>query len=331
MMGSNAYTIEQPNLVIGSSLIYNENYTLCYNLNKFDPSTEYLSEEISKRVYRKQSSLPGQIELAFTNKPRPAMKIDGTTVPFNLSHPYNYFHFLIEALPTLLWLVRSKLITPNDTIISGILHINMISALKFITENKFQIAELHLLNSVNSNRTIVAKDSFSANELISGEMVKNFEYNLDNIVALREYFEQSIRTPNHSNKLKLFIVRRSGQRNINNMKELIDTAHSHGYIALEPEKLSFTEQVELFRSASIVVGPTGAWLANLLFMRNDAKVNVLYPGTCRTEMSIWKKLGGFFGIEVLDHYFDDIILNQYQPIHSNFSVNIEVFSHLLNE
>jgi capsular polysaccharide biosynthesis protein len=207
----------------------------------------------------------------------------------------------------------------------------MLHALKLVTDNKFQIMELHLLNAVKSSKTIVAKDSFSGNELISGAMVTKFHYNHANLIALRNFFEQHISTNKQQTNLKLIIIRQSGQRNILNRDQLVAAAQAQGFLAVEPEKLSFMQQVELFRSASVIVGPTGAWLANLLFIRKGVKVKVLYPSTCKTDISIWMKLGEFLNIPVADYYFDDIILNQYQPIHSDFTVDMATFNQLLKE
>ncbi len=43
------------------------------------------------------------------------------------------------------------------------------------------------------------------------------------------------------------------------------------------ESLAFTEQVELFRDAEIVVGASGSGLANLVFCSKGTKVIELFP------------------------------------------------------
>ena len=330
LSGNEAYAINQTNLVVGSSLIYDEHFSAAFHLNPFDPTTEYLSEEVAKRISRVPERSAADFEFNFTTQPNSTLQISGTSVPFNLIHPYNYFHFLIEALPSLLALIRAQFIAPDHIIISGILHANMLHAFKIATDNRFQLAELNLLTAVKSSKTIVAKDSFVGNEPISGKMLENFHYTDANLLALRELFEQRLpmRAPA---QLKVFIVRRSGQRNILNNDALIAAAQGQGFIVIEPEKFTFTQQVDLFRSASIIVGPTGAWLANLLFVRAGVKVKVLYPHTCKASVSFWWKLGSIFDVAVTEHYFEALKVNPYQPIHSDFTVDLPTFNRLLNE
>ena len=129
--------------------------------------------------------------------------------------------------------------------------------------------------------------------------------------------------------LKLFVVRRSTHRNVLNMQELISIAEKSGYLVVEPERYSFHDQVKMFSRCSHVVGPTGAWLANLLFLPAGARCTVLYPQPCKTKKSFWSKLGDMFGIKVEDFYSADIVLNQFQPIHSDFSIPPRLFAAIL--
>ncbi|MGC8000565.1 hypothetical protein, partial [Salmonella enterica] len=84
-----------------------------------------------------------------------------------------------------------------------------------------------------------------------------------------------------------------------------------------------TDQVRLFSSASRIAGPTGAWLANLLFTRDDAKVSVFYPATCEAEKTIWTGLGDACGVEVQDIYCPVTLLRERQPIHSDFNIPLD--------
>jgi len=329
LTGSDVYFIEQANLVVGSSLIYDQNFELCYNTANFDPATEYLAEEVAKRVRRMPAQSSEQLAFEFIVQPQKIININGTAVPFNLIHPYNYFHFLIESLPTLFVLVASQTIHQEHTIVTGILHPNMMQALNLITGNRFQLIQLHLLNSVKSTKAIVMRESFSCNELINGNMPENHEFSASNLLALRSFFGKYFQPAANLDAQKLFVVRQSGQRNIVNIQELIAVAESHDFKVVYADSLSFLQQLQIFSTASVIVGPTGAWLANLLFVNETAKVKVLYPVTCKTTKSIWKKLGGIFGIDVSDHYFNDIVLNAYQPIHSDFVVSADAFADIL--
>jgi capsular polysaccharide biosynthesis protein len=62
-----------------------------------------------------------------------------------------------------------------------------------------------------------------------------------------------------------------------NEAELESALRDRGFVIAEPEHLSVAEQIGLFRSAEIVVGATGAALANTLFLPPDAKLFEIQP------------------------------------------------------
>lgn len=57
----------------------------------------------------------------------------------------------------------------------------------------------------------------------------------------------------------------SAARPLENERELIEIAQSHGFEVVDPGTLSFPQQVALFAEASIVLGPHGAGLTNAAF------------------------------------------------------------------
>ena len=100
---------------------------------------------------------------------------------------------------------------------------------------------------------------------------------------------------------------------------------------LQPELLTFREQAQVFSEAETVIGPTGAWLANLIFLRPEAIVHILNPITCKTVTSPWKRIGDVFGISVTDYYSKNIVLNEFQPIHSSFTFSAEELGEILKQ
>lgn len=72
---------------------------------------------------------------------------------------------------------------------------------------------------------------------------------------------------------KLYISRGSAShRHISNERALIDLLKSRGFEVVVLEKMTVADQARLFRSASIVVGPHGAGLTNLVFCEPHTKV-----------------------------------------------------------
>jgi capsular polysaccharide biosynthesis protein len=78
---------------------------------------------------------------------------------------------------------------------------------------------------------------------------------------------------------KIFVSRRSitkrlgiRYRGLTNEDELCEALAEKGFAIVEPEQLSFQDQVRLFDSAKIVVGLGGAGMFNVLFSRPGTRV-----------------------------------------------------------
>ena len=61
------------------------------------------------------------------------------------------------------------------------------------------------------------------------------------------------------------VLARSGGRRSYNQEELLAVANEYGFEPVYPENLSLAEQIQLFREARYVLGPSGAGFAGLLF------------------------------------------------------------------
>ena len=65
-----------------------------------------------------------------------------------------------------------------------------------------------------------------------------------------------------------------------------------GFELVATELLSFKEQVRLFSEADIIVGPSGAAFANIIFCQPGTKVIPLSLGEGHfADLSLWPKLG----------------------------------------
>jgi hypothetical protein len=64
----------------------------------------------------------------------------------------------------------------------------------------------------------------------------------------------------------------ANSRNLMNRAEMIEALKNLGFVAIQPEKLSFDEQALTFAGAEIVVAEFGAAMANVMFCRPKTKV-----------------------------------------------------------
>jgi hypothetical protein len=79
---------------------------------------------------------------------------------------------------------------------------------------------------------------------------------------------------------RLFVLRSSagGVGVLDNEAELGELARARGYEVLQPERVGFAKQAQLFREAQSVVGVKGTVLTNLLFCTSGASALLLSPG-----------------------------------------------------
>lgn len=76
-------------------------------------------------------------------------------------------------------------------------------------------------------------------------------------------------------RVKVLIDRNSARRRVTNREEVVRYFSEKGYVIAIPEQMSLKEQMDLFSQASVIVGQTGAGLANMLFAPAGARIIVL--------------------------------------------------------
>ena len=72
-------------------------------------------------------------------------------------------------------------------------------------------------------------------------------------------------------------------RPVLNEEAVIDIMRDRGFEIVQTDKLSFLEQVRLFRDSEIIVSPHGAALANLVFCENASVLEFFSPGYFRPD------------------------------------------------
>jgi capsular polysaccharide biosynthesis protein len=327
------FVVDDACLVSGSSFVYDSTMSNFYNMNSFNPELEFLDDEIARTMYRKFEIENGELQFEFLIQPKKVAELDALCFPLALLHSGNYFHFLIQSLPTLAMLKSSKIINNNSIIITGILNKNMRLALKLILNDECQIIELVKMNAVKCKQVILAKDSFHAYELISGKPPTGF-YSSENILNIKKtLLENTLNKEYLPDKHKIFVRRSSKWRNIVNIDKITEIAQDMNYIIVEPENYEIQEQAQIFNNASKIVGPTGAWMANLLFAPEGAVVKVLYPETM-VNSKLWSGFSSILNLQLENYYFDIVeqqneYIKKHQPMHCNFYVDPDKFSKII--
>ena len=119
---------------------------------------------------------------------------------------------------------------------------------------------------------------------------------------------------------RIFVSRNtSTYRRLVNENEVFDMFTEYGFEFVNPEKLSFNEQVKLFAEADMIAGVKGAALTNCIFSPRGMKVLVLCPSDF-PDMFFWDFIAQLDG-----HYaevYGPITTNNHQS-HNDFFIPVE--------
>lgn len=323
LRGEPAHFINQAVLMAGSQMAYSAGLDTAYVASPFNPDVDLCPEETIRTLARVEKK--GQIAFEFTQPPEIIGHLSRDVIAFNLLHAQNYFHFLIEYLPSLFALAKTNRVAPNAMIATGLLHANMWTALLAVIEHlSIPVIQLRKTQAVTCDRAILVTPSWHGAERISG-VISDSTYNGDNIRQMREAFRPYWSAQGETG-LKLYLRRTGGQRLLTNADALEQMAVAAGYRVIDAATLSFEEQIRVFSGASHIVGPTGAWLANLIFTRENTRLTVLYPVTCESGVGIWTKLGEICGVQTRAMFGPVTLYRERQPIHSDFMIPPELFA-----
>ena len=309
-------TIENCTVTGASNLASVEDGIICHDL--FDFGHDYTSEELHGRfvINAKKSTLT---RLSYNT---PDNVIQNGAV-FTDAVSINYAHFLTEVLPRVYLFSKENLKTDIPIIIDAGLHQNIMEALELVVGREIELIGLDkgepmLVRSLHvvSPCGYVPFERRPGTEKLPGHSHGIFSPSA--LFAMREYIKTKVaELAPEPKRAKLFIRRNSGYRNVTNANEIEEMLVAKGFFVVEPEKLSFLEQVELFSRAEVVVGATGAAFANLIFCNPSAKIIIMIAIYAYMPYGYWQNMACAVGnrvVYVLGKGGD-------ATLHSNFQIN----------
>lgn len=181
----------------------------------------------------------------------------------------NYGHWLIDVVPRIHLLKKSGWFEKVDWFVVPNYRID------------FQKDTLKLLG-VNEDKIIIGTEQLhiQADILISSTAPRGDRSYLmpDWVVDFhrKAYIEQKLDQENYPSMI--YITRRDGKaRKVLNEGELITFLESYGCKCIELSAYNFTEKVNLFYAAKVIISVTGAGLANVMYCNKNATVIEIFP------------------------------------------------------
>jgi Glycosyltransferase 61 len=136
--------------------------------------------------------------------------------------------------------------------------------------------------------------------------------------------------PIMGNKKKIMLIRVGNWRNVKGQEALAKRLIPLGFEVVDPSRLSFIQQIEIFSNAEIIIGASGAAWANLIFCKPGTYILSL----CSSLMAPWdmhKRVGLEFDLVyrqlLMPSNFDRTsynAVNYRNAIHSNFTLDVEL-------
>jgi|GEM_PF-2960687 len=243
-------------------------------------------------------------------------------------HSRNYYHWLLESVPRAI--LASRCLDWDDAplLVDEGLPRQFIESLRLIAPTRklveiphgvrVRVEKLHFPSVLSSTHdyygAVPAADDF----VIAPEAT----------ALLREQFLKHATITSRVRDRKCIYVARTGgkHRVLNNESELIALLERLGFSIMYPGELSFTEQVALFANAKIIVGPTGAGMANIVFANLDCKIVILAAATRNANYYLFAQLSQYVGI--------DLVYIEGQPsdatdLHSDYQIEPTALEHLM--
>jgi len=236
---------------------------------------------------------------------------------------WNWFHYLIEILPKLMF---SDQINEKTLLVSSIIH-------------KFPSMQASLNCMIDSNQWKIIYLDPSKNYLVKNldfitdiNKVEFNKINLLNKTLPTAYFRPDI-TRKTAQKLaehqsssyessessKIFLWREGTHRIARNQQEVFAKLEQLGFKKLDPSKLSFEQQITVYRSAKIIIGISGAAWANLIFCQENTNAIIFSPESS-SDFTGFSNLSVIFKVNLINITYKTNELNHSE---SGFEINQE--------
>lgn len=312
------YIAEVPDALVtgGTNLVMTDNAVICHDL--YDFTHDYTSEELNGRTY----IWPHRQRIAWLMGTAPVRVLTHAAC-FTDACAYNYAHWMTEILPRINLFCSAEKSQEVPLIINDGLHRNLMESLCTVAGDQREIVSLSPGACIRVERLSLTSVAGYVPFERRSHRLKNHSHGRFStfaLVSMRQCLQERLVKTSDSSMHKVFIKRNSGIRNITNAREIEKLLVARGFSVVEPECLTFAQQVSLFANADVVVGATGAAMANLIFCKPSAKIIIMIPLYRNTSYWYWQNMACSVGNRV-NYVLGKIAKTASSGIHSDFHIN----------
>jgi len=310
-------TLENAIITGGSSLVVTQSEDLLSD-EMFDFGSDEFGIKSPFISYRNKN----KVIMTYQKKPHTKLK---SGIVISCDHDNNYFHWLVECLPKLLFVDICKNYYSYPLLIPSGLHENLKMALYRLNINNHPIICLDPGTAYHVNHMIFPSALSRVIDRYMGQAVFGTD-----IVLSQKWVSKVgdlLRKNEPSNKKpwrKLYLTRRKGARALGNQMEIELVLTENGFEIIELDDASLDYQIELFSQASVIVAPTGAALTNMLLCQLGTKVIIFMSNHETTNFYFWSNLGRIAKVDVKIIVGERLFnLTNYWSVHDDYSIDPE--------
>jgi len=191
------------------------------------------------------------------NEKKNELKLFSNTIILGSSGSDDYYRNIISFLPRLFF-IKDK-------------EINL--AIHRKSSNSFRVFLIKILDmmDIKLKKFIFLDDDFYSFEKSKIPQFFNKETSL-------RILKSSLKENENKDRLNIYVSRQnSNSRNLINEADIIEYLKTKNFRIIDTNNMDIQEQIKIFSSAGVVVGPTCSALTNLIFCPQDTKVIELKP------------------------------------------------------
>ena len=253
-----------------------------------------------------------------------------STDPFNVDYlpeaaaftdgvAFNYAHWLTEVLPRIAAFFSDPARAAIPILVDADLHANIMHSIRLVAGPdatilrlaQDQLVRVGVLHNVSPTGYVPFKLRRQEEQPIC--------HGLFGAQALRDMVGRLRRASGAeavaAPRPKLLIRRNAAMRHIVNEDEIEQALVGQGFTVIEPERLTLEEQVAAYSNAAMVVGATGAAIANVAFCRPDCPTVVLMPKFRETAYWYWRRIAAAAGAGPVVHVSGEQLTSTEDPFH----------------
>lgn len=243
----------------------------------------------------------------------------------------NYAHWLTEVLPRIALYTRDARFKGIPLIVDEGLHPNLYESLSLIVGAERTIFKLPVDRRVFVKKLDVVTPSGYVPYAPRAPKHPGHSHGIFSAEALEAVRDacKHLMAPTHElARERIYVRRNAGLRKLVNDAQISTVLAEAGFKVIDPQELSFSEQVQLFSKAEVVVGPTGAAMANLMFCPPGSRVHVLMAQHEDMPYWYWQRLADCIGVD-LSYGLGEICASHEKGFHADFTVEMRYIHELL--